>query len=80
MAAINSIQLLMALKSNNPQQVAQMLIQQNYANDPTMQQLFQMAMRNDVQGVNRFAQQFFAQRGLDMNEEMNKLMSTLNNM
>lgn len=80
MANLNPIQLLMALKYNSPQQVAQQIFQQNFANDPSMQQLFQMAMNNDVQGVNKFAQQFFSQRGMDVNQELSNLMSSLKNM
>lgn len=80
MANVNPIQLLMALKRGNPQQIAENLIQQNFPNDPTMQQLLQMGRNNDVQGLNKLAQQFFAQHGKDFGAEMNTFMQMLKNM
>ena len=80
MADLNQLQILMALKNGNPQQVAQQIIQQNFPNDPMMQQLMQLALNNDTQNLNKFAEQFFAKRGLDFIKELGNLMSTLRNM
>lgn len=80
MADLNQLQILMALKNGNPQQVAQQIIQQNFPNDPMMQQLMQLALNNDTQNLNKFAEQFFAKRGLDFTKELGNLMSTLRNM
>lgn len=80
MAALNPLQLMMALKNGNPQQVAMQIIQQNYANDPTMMQLLQMGQSNDIQGINKFAQQYFAQQGRDFNKEFSSFMNAVRNM
>lgn len=42
MAALNPMQLLSMLKGGNPQAVAEQIIQQNFPNDPTMQNILQM--------------------------------------
>lgn len=80
MANMSPLQFLMAIKKGNPQQIATSLIQQNYPNDPTMQQLLQMGRSNDVQGLKKIAQQFFAQQGKDFGAEMDTFMRTLQNM
>ena len=77
---LNPVQLMMALKSNNPQQVATSIIQQNFPNNPTFQSLLQMANNNDVQGIEKFAQQYFADQGLDFNTEMNNLLNAVSRM
>lgn len=77
MAALNPIQLMQLLKKGNPQEVAQQIIQTNYANDPTMRKLLQMGQNNDIQGLKQFAQQYFAQQGRDFESEMNNLMTAL---
>lgn len=80
MATINPIQLLMSLKGGDPQQMAISIIQQNYANDPEMQQLLQMGLNNDIDGVNKFAEKYFSQRGLNFSQELGSLTNTLKNM
>ena len=78
MASLNPIQLLMLLKSGNPRQVAESIIQNNFPNDPTMQNLLQMGMKGDTQGLQQFAQQYLSQQGKDFNSEMNNLMRLVN--
>lgn len=80
MANLNPIQLLNLLRSGNPQAVAQQIIQQNYPNDPTMQQLLELGRQGDVQALNQFAQQFFARSGRDFQSEFNSFMASLNQM
>mgnify|MGYP000777478756 CR=1 FL=1 len=77
MAALNPMQLLTMLKNGNPQVVAEQIIQQNFPNDPTMQNLLQMGQKGDTQGLQQFAQQFLGQQGKDFNREMNNLMSMI---
>ena len=78
MASLNPIQLLMLLKSGNPRQVAESIIQNNFPNDPKMQNLLQMGMKGDTQGLQQFAQQYLSQQGEDFNSEMNNLMRLVN--
>lgn len=80
MANLDPIQLLNLLRSGNPQAVAQQIIQQNYPNDPTMQQLLELGRQGNVQALNQFAQQFFARRGRDFQSEFNSFMASLNQM
>lgn len=78
MANLNPIQLLNLLQSGNPQAVAQQIIQQNYPNDPTMQQLLELGRQGNIQALNQFAQQFFARSGRDFQSEFNSFMASLN--
>ena len=77
MAVLDPIQLLTMLQNGNPQEVAQRIIQANFSNDPTMQNLLKMGQNNDIQGLKQFAQQYLSQRGMDFDTEMNKLMQAL---
>lgn len=80
MANLNPMQLLSLLKSGNPQMVAQQIIQQNFPNDPTMQQLLELGRQGNTQAINQFAQQFFARSGRDFQTEFNSFMASLNQM
>lgn len=77
MDALNPIQLISLLRGGNPQQVVQQIIQTNYPNDPTMQQLLQYAREGNIQAINQFAQQFFARSGRDFQSEYKSLMDTI---
>lgn len=80
MANLNPMQLLNLLRSGNPQAVVQQIIQQNYPNDPTMQQLLELGRQGDTQAINQFAQQFFARNGRDFQSEFQTFMSSLRGM
>ena len=74
---LNPLQLLTMLQSGNAEQVAKQIIAQNFANDPTMQSLVNMAEKGDTQSLQQFANKFFSERGTDLNTEMGKLMGAL---
>lgn len=76
---VNPMQMISMLRSNNPQQVARQIIQQNFAGDPVMQNLLQMAESGNQQGIQQFAKQFFSSHGTNLETEMNNLMSALKN-
>lgn len=80
MANLNPIQLLNLLRGGNPQAVAQQIIQQNYPNDPTMQQLLKLGRQGNTQALSQFAQQFFARSGRDFQTEFNSFMASFNQM
>jgi hypothetical protein len=80
MANLNPMQLLNLLRSGNPQAVVQQIIQQNYPNDPTMQQLLELGRQGDTQAINQFAQQFFARNGRDFQSEFQTFMNSLRGM
>lgn len=74
MANLNPLQLLSMIKNGGPQAVAQQLFQNNFSSNSEMQNLMQMAIKGDSQGIQRFAQQFFGQQGRDFNTELASLM------
>lgn len=80
MAALNPMVLLNLLKNGNPQEVATQIIQQNYPNDPTMQQLLKWGQTGDTNSLQQFAQQYFSQQGKDFNQELQSLISSINKM
>ena len=63
MNQMNPMNLMMMLKNGNPRQVAMQIIQNNYPNDPRMNQLIQMADRGDIQGLQKIAEQMFGAQG-----------------
>lgn len=77
MANLNPLQLISMLRGGNPQQIAQQIIQQNYPNNPMMQQLLNLGQQGDVQSLQKIAQQICAQQGYNFETEMNNLMSML---
>lgn len=56
MAGINPLQMIAALKKGNPQAVAENIIKENFPNDPSLQNLLQMARQGNEAGVQQFAQ------------------------
>lgn len=80
MANLNVFQLLSQIKNGNPRMVAEQIIQSNYANDPTMQNLLRMAQNGDKQGIEQFAIQYFNRQGRDFNAEMQNFMNTIQSM
>ena len=79
MAGINPLQMIAALKKGNPQAVAENIIKENFPNDPSLQNLLQMARQGNEVGVQQFAQQYFANQGKNFNEEYSGFMNMLRN-
>lgn len=79
MATLNPLQLLSLLKNGNPQAVAEQIIQSNFPNDPTMQQLLQMGREGKTKEIEQFAQQYLGQRGYNLNTELNNLINAIKN-
>ena len=80
MGTLNPMQLIMMLKQGNPQYVAQQIIQNNFPNDPIMQNLLQMGQKGDIQGLEQIAQQMLNSQGKDFRTEMNNLMNLTKNL
>lgn len=78
MNQMNPMNLMMMLKNGNPRQVAMQIIQNNYPNDPRMNQLIQMADRGDIQGLQKIAEQVFGAQGKNFSAEMSNLMQSIN--
>lgn len=77
MAAMNPMQLMSLLKNGNPRQAAMMIIQNNYPNDPMMQNLIQLGERGDTQSLQKIAQNLLGRRGMDYSAEMHNLMQAI---
>ena len=80
MANLNPMQLLLMLKNGNPQAVAEQIINQNFPNNPQMQQLLQMGKQGNTKGLEQIAQQILDQQGKDFNTEMNNLLNMTKNL
>ena len=79
MATMNPMNLMMMLKNGNPRQVAMQIIQNNYPNDPRMNQLIQMADRGDIQSLQRIAEEVLGAQGKNFSAEMSSLMQNIRN-
>ena len=75
MSILNPLSLIGQLKNGNPQQLVEQLVQSNYANDPFALQLLEMGRKNDIQGLEKFAKEFFGKQGRDFNTELNNLLN-----
>lgn len=75
MPVLNPYSIISMIKQGNPRQVAQQIIQTQYAHDPMMQQIYQMGLNNDVKGLEQFARQYFGQQGRDFDAELNRLLN-----
>lgn len=77
MATMNPMQLLMLLKNGNPRQAAMTIIQNNYPQDPMMQNLIQLGERGDTQSLQKIAQNLLGQQGKDFSTEMQNLLQSV---
>lgn len=77
MAALNPMQLMMMLKGGNPQAVAQQIIQQNFPNNPQMQNLLQLGRNGDVKQLEQIATQMLGSQGRNFSAEFQSLMDAV---
>lgn len=76
---MNPMQLMMMLKSGNPRDVALQIIQNNYPNNPQMQNLIMMAEQGDTQNLQRIAENMLGAQGKSFTAEMQNLMQAVRN-
>ena len=74
---MNPMQLMGLLKGKNPQEMAMSMIKNSNINDPMINQLLQLAQSGDINSMNKIAENFFKEQGLDFNNEFNNFMSML---
>lgn len=79
MATLNPMQLMQMLKRGNPRWVAMNLVQQNYPNDPTAQNLIQMAERGDTQNLEKVVGNMLGAQGKNFSAEMQNLLNGVRN-
>lgn len=76
---LNPMQLMMMLKQGNPREVAMQIIQTNYPNDPTINNLIQMAERGDTMTLQKFAEGMLGAQGKNFSAEMQNLLNAVRN-
>lgn len=74
---MNPMNLVSLLKGRNPQELVMSMIQGNNINDPMINDLIKYAQNNDIENVNKIAENYFNQRGMSFQKELNNLMSML---
>ena len=79
MAVLNPMQLMMMLKGGNPKEVARQIIQNNFPNDPNMQNLLKMGETGDIQGLQKIAENMLGTQGKNFATEMQNLMQMTRN-
>lgn len=60
---------------NNPQQYAMELMKQN--NNPVLNNMIQMAQKNDIQGVENIAKNICREKGIDYEKEITPILKNL---
>ena len=67
---MNILQFMQAMRNgSNPQQMAMSMLEKSMGNTPVGQNLLQMAKNNDGKGIENFARNLCAQRGLNFDTE-----------
>ena len=74
---MNPMSLVSLLKGRNPQELVMSMIQGNNINDPMINDLIKYAQNNYIENVNKIAENYFNQRGMNFQKELNNLMSML---
>ena len=73
----NPFQFMNMLKSiKNPKEAVINIIKSN--NNPMLKNLVEMAEKGDTKGVENFARNFYAQQGLDFDQEFNNFKNMFN--
>lgn len=70
-------QLASLMRGRNPQEVAMQMIKNNNINDPFITQLINCAQSGDTNKLNELATNFFAQRGVDFNQQFSSFLNML---
>ena len=74
---MNPMNLISLLKGRNPQELVMSMIQSNNINDPMINDLIKYAQNNDIENVNKIAENYFNQHGMNFQKELNNFMSML---
>jgi hypothetical protein len=78
--SMNPMQLLQQLKSGNAKGVASYIIQNNFRNNPEMQNLLALGQKGDVQTLQKIAQQQLSAQGIDVQTALNSLLKDINSL
>ena len=74
---MNPMQMLQMLmkKGNNPQQMAEQMIQSMGGNNPMLSNLIQMAKDGNNQNIEQFARNICKSKGIDFDKEFSSFLS-----
>lgn len=76
MMNVNPMQLIGLLKGGmNPEQLVRSIIKENNINDPTINEMVSLAQNGDISSLNKMAENYFGQQGLNFGQEFNSFMS-----
>ena len=78
--SMNPMQLLQQLKSGNAKGVASYIIQNNFRNNPEMQNLLALGQKGDVQTLQKIAQQQLGAQSIDVQTALNSLLRDINSL
>lgn len=73
----NLTQIAQLMTGRDPQAVALSMIQNSKITDPNINQLVSLAQKGDTESVLNLATTLFAQRGLDLKQELNSFMELM---
>ena len=75
---VNPIQLIQMIRSGqNPQQLMLNVLQQRTQDNPLIQNLYQLAQKNDTAAIETIARNIYMEKGLDFDKEFNSFKKTL---
>lgn len=75
---LNPMMVMAMLRQSNPRDVVMQLANQQYQNDPFVQNLVQMAEKGDTQGLQKVVSGMLGARGKNFSAEMQNLLNAVN--
>lgn len=73
----NLLQIAQLMKGKDPQQMVMAMFQNKKINDPVISQLITFAQKGDTESAMNLATTQFAQKGLDLNQELTNFLSLM---
>jgi len=73
MNGLNPNQIFQMAHKLGPRAAVIQMVNQQFQNNPQIQQLVQLAENGDIGTLSSFAQQYLGQQGIDLNQELNKI-------
>lgn len=73
MNGLNPNEILQMAQKLGPRAAVTQLVNQQFQNNPQIQQLVHYAETNNINSLQEFAQQYFGQRGIDFNQQLNSI-------
>lgn len=77
MANVTPFDLIKLIKSKGPQGAAETIAQENFPNNPMINDLLELGRQGNRQGLEQVAQQMFRQNGRDYATEMNSFLDMM---